>query len=168
MTDKFIFPDDTVCLFYLQVIENTSDWNLLIRKVQIKIDRWIFSAVLAQKNPRTPQNLEVQKMTSYRASYLKVLFWTYWFQIKTLATTLKAQIRLRKFKLTRKNGINYKIRSFFERRHIPLSHLLSQKNASRLIVMNSCREYWSTFSGRSKYKFSASKVLIGYFYAIVR
>ena len=51
MTDKFIFPDDTVCLFYLQVIENTSDWNLLIRKVQIKIDRWIFSAVLAQKNP---------------------------------------------------------------------------------------------------------------------
>ena len=145
MTDKFIFPDDTVCLFYLQVIENTSDWNLLIRKVQIKIDRWIFSAVLAQKNPRTPQNLEVQKMTSYRASYLKVLFWIYWFQIKTLATTLKAQIRLRKFKLTRKNGINYKIRSFFERRHIPLSHLLSQKNASRLIFMNSCREYYLPF-----------------------
>lgn len=54
MTDKFIFPDDTVCLFYLQVIENTSDWNLLIRKVQIKIDRWIFSAVLAQKKPQNP------------------------------------------------------------------------------------------------------------------
>ena len=51
-------------------------------------------------------------------------------------------------------------------RHIPFLHLPSKENASLLIrkcYMKSCREYWSIFSRRNKYKSSASEGFFGVF-----
>ena len=109
-------------------------------------------------------------MTLQRVSYLNALLWIYLFQLETLATTLKTQVCLGKFKPRWKNGIKVGFSSFMSAPSYPfLPFPFTWKCFvfNKECYMKRFHEYWPIFSRRNKYKFSAPEGFFGVFITLL-